>query len=124
MEQTDILSPEVTSGSGYGLFYTGYQHCAAALLRQVVSWLSPGTGLLFTREVIVETPGLGEGRVKCSVCLPDKTSGASNKTLPLILVFEGGGFILGQPKDGEHNSRILSDEVRYSQHDDECNKRG
>lgn len=112
MEQTDIHPPEVVSGLGYGFFYSVYQHCAASLLRQIVAYLSPGTGALFDKQISVETPGLGEGRVKCSVCLPNPVRGAASNPLPLILVFEGGGFILGQPKDGEHNSRMLSDKVR------------
>ena len=30
---------------------------------------------------------------------------------PLLLVFEGGGFILGQPEDGQKQDRRLADEV-------------
>ncbi|OJJ01770.1 hypothetical protein ASPVEDRAFT_83298 [Aspergillus versicolor CBS 583.65] len=69
-----------------------------------------GTGDLFDKSLYVSTPGLGEGHVQVSVCVPNGPS-ASDGPKPLVLVMEGGGFVLGQPNDGEHVVRSLSDTV-------------
>ncbi|OAL42911.1 alpha/beta-hydrolase [Pyrenochaeta sp. DS3sAY3a] len=109
MRQTDIQAPQLTRGSGYSLLYSLYLHCVAYLLRQAVT-LFTGTGSLFTKHGYIDTPGLGNGRVKYAVCIP-KHFEQPGKSLPIILVFEGGGFILGQPSDGERNDRLLSEEL-------------
>jgi len=109
MDQTQVPEPEIATGPGYPFLYSIYLNCIAWLLRQAVARFT-GTGSLFTTHCFVATPGLGEGRVKCSVCIP-KESEQSPKLLPLILVLEGGGFILGQPADGERNDRLLSEHV-------------
>lgn len=109
MDQSDILPPEVTSGAGYSFVYSLYLRIIAWLLRKAVARYT-GRGSLFTTHVCVDTPGLGEGRVKCSVCVPQNAEQLKHP-LPLVLVFEGGGFILGQPSDGERNVRMLSDKV-------------
>jgi hypothetical protein len=70
-----------------------------------------GTNDGFDLEVEVPTEGLGAGSVTCNVWLPDLLSRPSEGS-PLILIMEGGGFILGHPKDGRKNNRRLAQEVR------------
>jgi hypothetical protein len=75
-----------------------------------------GTGALFDKVLEVPTPGLGEGHVRISVCLPrccDDYEDGNATLMPFILVAEGGGFVLGQPNDGEHIDRELSKKVAY-----------
>ncbi|KAF2180147.1 alpha/beta-hydrolase [Zopfia rhizophila CBS 207.26] len=110
MEQANIPAPEVTSGPGYSTVYALYLHTTAWLLRKAVASMT-GVGSLFDKHVCVDTPGLGEGHVKCSVCIPRKIKEPQN-SLPLVLVIEGGGFILGQPTDGEHIDRLMSDNLQ------------
>jgi acetyl esterase len=105
MAQDAIRAPEVTTGPGYGLSYTLYLHFAAWVLRKSVLVIS-GTGTSFDKVIRVETPGLGEGHVNVAVCLP---RAGLVEPKPLLLVVEGGGFVLGQPTDGEHIIRPLSD---------------
>jgi acetyl esterase len=74
---------------------------------------------IFDQTLSVETPGLGEGHVHISVCLPRAASVATElerEARPLILVIEGGGFVLGQPSDGGHIDRMLCDRVLYPLH--------
>lgn len=82
----------------------------ASLLRTWVWWLS-GDGSDFDETVYVDTPGLGSGRVRCAICYPAGDTFAG-RLRPLLLVFEGGGFILGQPEDGQRQDRMLADAVR------------
>ncbi|KAH6682147.1 alpha/beta hydrolase fold-domain-containing protein [Plectosphaerella plurivora] len=70
-----------------------------------------GKGDLFDKCVTVEIPKLGEGHVRVSICVPRVTEEQDTASKPLILVAEGGGFVLGQPSDGETNDRMLSDAV-------------
>lgn len=109
MDQNTIKPPVVTTAAGYSLPYTLYLHSTAWLLRNLVALMS-GTGDLFDKNLYVDTPGLGEGHVKVSICIPNGPS-AREGPKPLVLVMEGGGFVLGQPSDGEHIVRPLSDTV-------------
>lgn len=105
--------PQIKSyGAGYGFVYTCYLHSISWLLRKSVAAVT-GTGDLFDKQVTVPTPGLGEGNVRISVCLPKTplVREQDSSPIPFILVAEGGGFVLGQPSDGEHIDRMLSDEV-------------
>lgn len=56
-------------------------------------------------------PKLGEGHLRVSICVPRSPAELDAGVRPLILVAEGGGFVLGQPTDGESNDRILRDSV-------------
>lgn len=110
MDQSEIKTPVVTTAAGYGLPYTLYLHSSAWLLRNLVALMS-GKGELFDNNLYVDTPNLGGGRVKLSICIPNDSSPEEPK--PLVLVTEGGGFVLGQPSDGEHLVRSLSDTVCF-----------
>ncbi|KAH7019648.1 alpha/beta hydrolase fold-domain-containing protein [Ilyonectria destructans] len=109
MDQDSVRSPEITNGPGYSIPYTLYLHSAAWVLRRVVASLT-GTGKLFDKIMSVPTPGLGEGKVSISVCIP-QCHNVAQSPWPVLLVAEGGGFILGQPSDGEHIDRHLCDKV-------------
>lgn len=109
MDQTFIHPPEVNSGPGYCISYNLYLHCTAWALRKAVASVT-GTGELYDRLLSVSTPGLGEGKVDISVCTP-KDHNISQGPLPLLMNIQGGGFILGQPTDGEHIDRSVCDEV-------------
>lgn len=111
MDQSKIPPPVATTAAGYSLPYTLYLHSSAWLLRKLVALMS-GTGDLFDKNLYVDTPGLGEGRVSLSICIPNGPS-VSEDPKPLVLVTEGGGFVLGQPSDGEHVVRPLSDTVCF-----------
>lgn len=117
MLQSSVQPPQVQStGPGYGLGYTCYLHSMSWVLRKGVAAFT-GTGALFDKTLAVPTPGLGEGHVRISVCLPESANLYPKSVcgpLPLILVAEGGGFVLGQPTDGEHIDRMLSDKVYRS----------
>lgn len=72
-----------------------------------------GDGSAFDQVFFIPTPGLGTGQVRCAVCLPNnKQATTDGKLCPLLLVMEGGGFVLGQPEDGQSRCRRLADEVR------------
>lgn len=109
MDQASIASPEVTSGPGYGVTFTTYLHSISWVLRKAIS-LRTGTGNLFDKTLLVSTPSLGEGHVRISICVP-KTHNNDSAPKKMVLVAEGGGFVLGQPTDGEHIDRQLSDRV-------------
>jgi len=86
-------------------------HVGAAILRNLV-WLMTGNGQDYDEKFYVPTPGLGAGRVRCAACRPSKAATASKEEpLPLVLVLQGGGFVLGQPEDGQKHDRRISDEV-------------
>lgn len=108
MDQSAILPPKVTSGHGYSWPYTLYLYAAAVILRNVVSYMTAGEK--FDREISIGTPGLGAGKVRCCVCVPAE-DGSELAPKPLTIVLEGGGFVLGEPKDGWRNDRKLADEV-------------
>ncbi|KPI42875.1 Carboxylesterase NlhH [Cyphellophora attinorum] len=112
MNQTEVHRPKIADGIRYPWYYAIYLHTTAAVLRSIVSYIS-GRHEGFDMDLVVETPGLGAGTAKISVCLPpaadDRESGTTPK--PLLLVAEGGGFVLGQPKDGRHIDRMISDET-------------
>lgn len=109
MKQEDIEAPQVTSGSGYFLPRRIFLGTTTWLMRTLVHSMT-GTGLSFDRQVVVDTPGIGGGKVTCSVCLPKDNMDQDDPRL-LLLVAEGGGFVLGEPNDGEQNDRMLSDQV-------------
>lgn len=109
MHQDSISSPKIANGPGYSTPYACYLHATAWILRRAVAYMT-GTGELFDKFTTVTTPGLGEGRVNISVCIP-RLAGTTQSVRPLVLVAEGGGFILGQPSDGEHIDRSLCDKV-------------
>jgi hypothetical protein len=115
MDQTAIRVPEVTTGTRYSFLYAVYLHTTAAALRTLVSYVN-GRHEGFDKDLEISTPGLGSGKVNVSVCFPsrykEKANGAS--PLPLVLVLEGGGFVLGQPKDRRQNDRLIADEVWQS----------
>ena len=115
MEQINVAAPRVTSDST-STWITGFAtlriHIIAYVLRLYV-WYISGDGADFDRITTVDTPGLGSGQVRCAICLP-RSPNLANQAQPLILVFEGGGFILGQPEDGQKHDRRLSDEVGLS----------
>lgn len=111
MDQESVPSPEVTNGAGHSKPYAVYLHSTAWVLRKAVAWVS-GTGKLFDKTVHIPTPGLGEGKVSVAVCIPQNQESPRN-AYPLLLVAQGGGFVLGQPSDGEHIDRSLSDKVCY-----------
>ncbi|KAH8901735.1 alpha/beta-hydrolase [Thozetella sp. PMI_491] len=100
MKPGDIPLPVVTSGASYSAFYGLYLHSIAWLLRKLVAAMS-GNGSNFDQQVEIATPDLGEGNIRLSICLPS-TSRGQGEERPCILIFEGGGFILGQPNDGEN----------------------
>lgn len=109
MHQASISSPKISYGPGYSTTYACYLHATAWVLRKAVGYMT-GTGELFDKFATVTTPGIGEGRVNISVCIP-RLAGTTQGSRPLILVAEGGGFVLGQPSDGEHIDRSLCDKV-------------
>lgn len=109
MSQSSISPPKVINGPGYSMPYACYLHTTAWVSRKAVAYMT-GTGELFDKFTTVSTPGLGEGRVSISVCIP-RLVNATGSSCPLVLVAEGGGFILGQPSDGEHIDRSLCDKV-------------
>ncbi|KAJ4212363.1 hypothetical protein NW759_011751 [Fusarium solani] len=109
MHQDSISSPKITNGPGHSTPYACYLHAMAWVLRRAVAYMT-GSGELFDKLTTVTTPGLGEGRVNISVCIP-RLAGTTQSLHPLVLVAEGGGFILGQPSDGEHIDRSLCDKV-------------
>lgn len=111
MAQHSVPEPTVTSGPGYGLLYATYLHSAAWVLRKGVATMT-GTGESFDKVVTLDTRGLGEDCVRISVCLPKEIRERNTTApVPLLVVAEGGGFVLGQPTDGEHIIRPLSDHV-------------
>jgi len=112
MEQSKVAAPRIISDSTSTLI-TGFDRLRIQVIAYVLRlyvWYISGDGADFDRITTVETPGLGSGQVRCAICLP-RSSVLANEAKPLILVFEGGGFILGQPEDGQQHDRRLSDEV-------------
>jgi hypothetical protein len=115
MKQADISIPKVVSGPSLPLLAGVKLHTLAFILRTCV-WCISGDGSKFDRVIYVSTPGLGTGRVRCAVCLPEDPHRRVG-SLPLLLCFEGGGFILGQPEDGQEHCRRLADEVCHLRYD-------
>lgn len=116
MDQASIPPPSIVQeGTRYPYLYAIYLHTTAFLLRNLVSYYQgPHDG--FDKDLVVETPGLGEGKVKISVCIPTSTTlkSKAGQQRPMVLVLEGGGFVLGQPKDGKRHDRLIADEVGAS----------
>jgi hypothetical protein len=109
MEQSAIPSPRFSSGPGYSIFYQAFLHVGGGLLRKTVSHLT-GAEQTRQRKLVIKTPSIGAGTANISVWTPAGYSDSHN-ALPLVLVLEGGGFILGQPKDGQRNNCKIADEV-------------
>lgn len=116
MELSDIPTPAVTRGPGWPILTATRIAVGAAFFRTMV-WLMTGDGKDYDDFVEVPTPGLGVGRVRCAVCLPPKADQASKELqAPLVLVLQGGGFVLGQPEDGQQHDRKIADEVSRETH--------
>ncbi|EAU29273.1 predicted protein [Aspergillus terreus NIH2624] len=112
MSPSEIPQPLITSGRGYGWLYALYLHIGAGILRTVV-WLMTSTGKDFDRVVTIQTPGLGPGKVRCALSFPASPDPSDQPSenlgrFPLVIVLEGGGFVLGQPEDGERNDRLVA----------------
>ncbi|KAI1344235.1 alpha/beta hydrolase fold-domain-containing protein [Xylariaceae sp. FL0016] len=108
MQQEQVKQPAISHGRGHAWYYALYLWVATWIMRQLVHRFS-GDGLHFSKRIRVSTPGLGRGSVSCSVCLP---RGEHPRSLPVLIVLEGGGFVLGEPNDGEQQSRMISDRVK------------
>lgn len=118
MSPSEIPQPLITSGRGYGWLYALYLHIGAGILRTVV-WLMTSTGKDFDRVVTIQTPGLGPGKVRCALSFPASPDPSDQPSenlgrFPLVIVLEGGGFVLGQPEDGERNDRLVATKVSRS----------
>ncbi|KAK5102933.1 hypothetical protein LTS08_003735 [Lithohypha guttulata] len=107
MDQSTIPIPEIKASTGWSLLEAAYYYTGASLLRNLV-WLMTGDGRNFDNVIWINTPGLGSGKVRCAVARP-KGSRPHDQQFPVVLVLEGGGFILGQPEDGEINCRRIAD---------------
>ncbi|EXK38466.1 hypothetical protein FOXG_04759 [Fusarium oxysporum f. sp. lycopersici 4287] len=108
-EQGRVSIPTVKDGEEWSFLFRIYLNCVTWTLRQLVSFLTgPNEG--HDLEVKINTPGLGAGYVICNVWLPRPTDEIQPKH-PLVLVLEGGGFVLGHPKDGRLNNRRIVDET-------------
>lgn len=110
MDESEIKEPMITDGARYSPLYAIYLHTLAAVLRNIVSYIS-GQHDGFDKDLILDSPGLGSGKVKISICLPSSQESKAGELKPMILVIEGGGFVLGQPRDGKRIDRMLADEV-------------
>lgn len=110
--QMMAAAPTVVHGPQRPLLSALRLHAGAAVLRNLV-WLATGDGSDFDDTLSVPTDGLGSGRVRCAICHPRGTHPASppGRPRPLLLVLEGGGFVLGQPEDGQKHCRRLADEA-------------
>lgn len=110
MKQSYIHPPTITGVKGWPFFYRLYLHCVTWILRQLVSHLT-GPNLGHDLKVEICTPGLGSGNVVCNVWM-SKIATQSQQKHPLVLILEGGGFVLGHPKDGKLNNRRIVEQVR------------
>ncbi|KAF5964357.1 hypothetical protein FBULB1_12830 [Fusarium bulbicola] len=108
-EQRRVSIPTVKDGDEWPFLFRIYLNCITWTLRKLVSFLTgPHEG--HDREVKISTPGLGAGHVVCNVWLPRSTHETQTKH-PLVLVLEGGGFVLGHPKDGRLSNRQIVDQT-------------
>jgi hypothetical protein len=112
MKQSNVAAPRVLTdpSSNWITTFDRLKIRAIAFVLRLYVWYTSGDGADFDRVTTIETPGLGSGQARCAICLP-RSSVVASEAKPLILVFEGGGFILGQPEDGQQHDRRLSDEV-------------
>lgn len=110
MSASTIRPPTVAAGAGHSFVYGTYLSSASWALRRLVASLS-GDGTAFDKTITIPTPGLGDGSVGCSVCLPRSRASSEGK-FACVVVLEGGGFILGEPNDGQDMCREMADEVR------------
>ena len=100
-----VINPAAAHSYLYGAYLTS----TSWALRRLVATFS-GDGKAFDQVIKIPTPGLGDGNVSASVCLPQSKNPAGGR-LPCVLVLEGGGFILGEPNDGQDMCREMADEV-------------
>ncbi|KXJ91618.1 alpha/beta hydrolase fold-domain-containing protein [Microdochium bolleyi] len=107
MSSSAINPAIVVPGAAHAFPYGTYLGFASWALRRLVASLS-GDGSAFDKTIVIPTPGLGDGGVRASICLP-KSNPAGK--LPCVVVFEGGGFILGEPNDGQDMDRVMADEA-------------
>jgi len=102
--QPVVINPAAAHSYLYGAYLTS----TSWALRRLVATFS-GDGKAFDQVIKIPTPGLGDGNVSASVCLPQSKNPAGGR-LPCVLVLEGGGFILGEPNDGQDMCREMADE--------------
>ncbi|THV47597.1 hypothetical protein BGAL_0300g00030 [Botrytis galanthina] len=104
-EQSRVSIPTEKDGQEWPFLFRIYLNCVTWTMRKLVSFLT-GPNEVHDLEVKVSTPGLGAGYVICNVWLPRPTDDIQPKH-PLVLVLEGGGFVLGHPKDGRDYSDLI-----------------
>jgi hypothetical protein len=108
-EQGRVSIPTVKDGQEWPFLFRIYLSCVTWTLRKLIAYLTgPNEG--HDLEVKISTPGLGAGYVICNVWLPRPVDEIQTKH-PLVLVLEGGGFVLGHPKDGRLNNRRIVEQV-------------
>ncbi|KAK5944701.1 hypothetical protein PMZ80_001901 [Knufia obscura] len=111
MAQDAIQEPKVKPGPNRAVLQALYLHVGASLLRNLV-WLMSGDGKDFDDIVTIKTPGLGDGQVRIAICRPHGArSMQKGERTPLVMVLEGGGFVLGQPEDGQKHDRKIAEET-------------
>ncbi|KAH7255120.1 alpha/beta hydrolase fold-domain-containing protein [Fusarium redolens] len=108
-EQGRVSIPTVKDGQEWPFLFRIYLSCVTWTLRKLIAYLTgPNEG--HDLEVKISTPGLGAGYVICNVWLPRPVDEIQTKH-PLVLVLEGGGFVLGHPKDGRLNNRRIVEQT-------------
>ncbi|KAF5544636.1 carboxylesterase [Fusarium mexicanum] len=108
-EQRRVSIPTVKDGDEWPSLFRIYLNCLTWILRKLVLLLTgPNEG--HDLKVKIDTPGLGAGYVVCNIWLPRPTEETQAKH-PLVLVLEGGVFVLGHPKDGRLNNRRIVDQT-------------
>ena len=113
MASQAVPKPQVTKGKGYGLLYSLYMHATAVSMRTMLKLVMGRSKKAFDKVIYIDSPGLGTGKARVGICFPQRqvVKGVESQPLPLLLVLEGGGFMIGQPEDGELHCRKLSDSV-------------
>lgn len=109
MTKADHQPPVVNPAAASSYLYGAYLASTSWALRRLVATFS-GDGKAFDKVIKILTPGLGEGSVPASVCLPQSKTPVGGR-LPCVVVLEGGGFILGEPNDGQDMCREMANEV-------------
>lgn len=114
MVQETVPEPKVVDRSSRTILDALYVHVGASALRNFV-WLMSGDGKDFDDFINIKTPGLGSGQVRVAICRPHSTQSSQvDEPRPLVLVLEGGGFVLGQPEDGQKHDRKIAEQVNVS----------
>ncbi|KAH7020716.1 alpha/beta hydrolase fold-domain-containing protein [Microdochium trichocladiopsis] len=107
MSNTTVEPPVVNPAAAHSFLYGAYLGSACWALRRFVASVS-GDGKAFDKIINITTPGLGQGSITASVCLPKSKTPIGGR-LPCVVVLEGGGFILGEPNDGQDMCREMAD---------------